>query len=55
MINLVVVGVETPRIKSGCSLENEFNELICMNPLVVLYLTINQVDSCHGFVYAPLN
>ena len=32
MADLVAIGVETPRIDSGCSLEKEFSELICMNP-----------------------
>ena len=30
--NLVAIGVEILRIYSGCSLEKEFIELICMNP-----------------------
>ena len=30
--NLVAIGVETPRIDSGCSLEKEFTKLINMNP-----------------------
>ena len=49
----ISIGVETRRIDSGCSLEKEFSELIRMNPSIVLYLTINQVDSCHGFVCGP--
>ena len=32
MTNLVVIGMETVRIDSGCSLEKEFTELILMNP-----------------------
>ena len=32
MANLVVIGVETPKIDSGCSLEKEFTKLICINP-----------------------
>ena len=32
MSDLVVIGVETLRIYSGCSLEKEFSELIRMNP-----------------------
>ena len=31
MADLVAIGVETPRIDSGCSLEKDFTELICMN------------------------
>ena len=30
--DLEAIDVETPRIDSGCSLENEFNELIPINP-----------------------
>ena len=36
MTDLVVIGVETPRIDSRCSLEKEFTELIRMNPWMVL-------------------
>ena len=32
MADLIAIGVETLRIDSGCSLEKEFIELICMNP-----------------------
>ena len=32
MVDLVAIGIETARIESGCSLEKEFIELICMNP-----------------------
>ena len=39
---------------SGCSLEKEFSELILMNPLIVLYLIVNQVYSCHDCVCGPL-
>ena len=28
----MVIGIEMPRIDSGCSLEKEFTKLICMNP-----------------------
>ena len=28
----IAIGVETPRIDSGCSLEKEFTEMIRMNP-----------------------
>ena len=54
MIDPIAIGVETLRIDSRCSLEKEFTELIRLNPLIVLYLTINQVDSCHGCVCGPL-
>ena len=32
MTNPITIGVETLRIYSRCSLEKEFNELICMSP-----------------------
>ena len=32
MVDPVAIGVETIRIDSKCSLENEFVELICTNP-----------------------
>ena len=37
-----------------CSLEKEFTENICMNLLMVLYQTVNQVDSCHKYLRGPL-
>ena len=54
MADPIAIGVETLRIDSGCSLEKEFTELIRMNPLMILYLTVNQVDSCHSCVCGPL-
>ena len=54
MADHVAIGVETPRIDSGCSLEKEFTELIRMNPLMVLCQIVNQVDSCHDCVRGPL-
>ena len=48
MIYLVAIGVETRRIDSACSLEKEFTKLIRINPLMILYLIFNQVDSCHS-------
>ena len=32
MADPIAIGVETLKIYSGCSLEKEFTELICMNP-----------------------
>ena len=32
MADPVAIGVETPRMDSGCSLEKEFTQLIRMNP-----------------------
>ena len=54
MLDPIAIGVEILRIDSGCSLEKEFNELILMNPWMVLYLIVNQVNSCHGCVCNPL-
>ena len=39
--------VERERV---CFLEKEFSESICINPYVLLYLIVNQVDSCHVMV-----
>ena len=54
MADLVAIGVETPMIDSGCSLEEEFTKLIRMNPRMVLCQIVNQVDSCHDCVCGPL-
>ena len=54
MADPIAIGVETLRTDSGYSLEKEFTKLIRMNPWMVLYLTVNQVDSCHGCVCGPL-
>ena len=51
----VIIGVDTPRIDSGCSLEKELIELIFMNHLMVLYLIVNQVDSFHSLVCGHLS
>ena len=47
MADHVAIGVETLRIDNGCSLEKEFIGWIRMNPWMVIYQTINQIDSCH--------
>ena len=54
MIDHVAINVETLRIVSGSSLEKDINELIYMNLLMILYLTVNQVYSCHICVCNPL-
>ena len=41
--DLVPIDMEALRIDSECSLEKNFNELIHMNPYIVLYLNVNQV------------
>ena len=40
MTYLVVIGVETLRMDSGCSLEKELSEFIYMNTLMALCLTV---------------
>ena len=32
MVDSVAIGIETPMIDSGCSLDKEFTKLIRMNP-----------------------
>ena len=54
IVDHVTIDVETLRIDSGCSLEKWFTELICMNPWMLLYVIVNQFDSCHGCVCGPL-
>ena len=54
MIYLVIIGEETLKMDSGYSWEKEFTELIFLNRLIMLYLIINQVDSCHCCVCGPL-
>ena len=43
MADLIAIGVETPTIDSGCSLEKEFIELSYMNPSMFLYLVVNKL------------
>ena len=50
MADSVAIGVKTLRIDSGCFLEKEFTKLIRMNPWIIVYLNVNQVDSYHGCV-----
>ena len=40
-VNPMAIGVNAPRIDSGCSLDKEFTELIDINPRMILYLTVN--------------
>ena len=54
IVDLIVISVETLRINNECSLEKEFIELTCMNPLIVLCQTINQVYLYHNCVHDPL-
>ena len=54
MVDLVAINVKTLRIDIGCSLKKEFFELIRLNPLMVFYQIISQVDSCHSCICGPL-
>ena len=54
MADPIAIGVETLSIDSGYSLEKEFTKLICVNSSMLLYLTVNQVDSCRGCVCSLL-
>ena len=45
IVDLIAIGVETLMIDSWCSLEKEFTKLMCMNPGIVLYITVNQVEN----------
>ena len=50
----IAIGVKTLRIYNECYLEKEFTKLIHMNLLMILYLTVNHVDSYRGCVRGPL-
>ena len=50
MADPIAINVETRRIDNEGSLEKKFIKLICMNPLIVLYLIVNKVYSCHSCV-----
>ena len=50
MADLIAISVKTLRIDSRSSLDKEFIKLIGMNLSMVLFLTVNQVDSCHDCV-----
>ena len=47
MADPIAIGVETLKIDSRLSSEKEFTELNHMNPSMLLYLIIYQLDSCH--------
>ena len=51
MANPITIGVETPRIDSGYSLQKDFTEMMHMNPRMVLYLNVNHVNSYHSCVH----
>ena len=51
--NLVSIGVKTLKIDSGRFLEKYFIGMMNVNPHIVLYLTVNSVDSSHNCVCGP--
>ena len=50
MVDLLRIGVRILRIDNGCSLEKELTKLMYMNPSMLFYQTVNQVDLYNGFV-----
>ena len=54
MHDLIAIGVETLRIDSMSYLEREFTELFHIYLSIVLYINVNQVDSCHICICGPL-
>ena len=54
IVDLVTVGMKILRIDSTSSLKKEFAKLIDMNPQIVLYLIINQINLCRNYVCDPL-
>ena len=44
MVDLVPIGVEIPMIDNGGSLKKQFNEVIYINLLMILYSIVNQVQ-----------
>ena len=54
MVDIVAIHMDTLMIDSGYSMKKELIKRIHLNPEMVVYLTINQVDLCHGCVCGPL-
>ena len=54
MDGLVALDVDTLKVNNGCPLEKQFTKLIHRKPLMVLYLTVNHIDSCHDCICASL-
>ena len=50
MVDLIAIGMETPKIDSDYYLKKEFTELICVNLGRVLYLIVKWVNLYHGCV-----
>ena len=51
IIDYVALDVETLRINSKYYLEKNFTKLMYVNTTMLLCLIINQVDSCHSYIY----
>ena len=49
----MTICVETLRWSIGCYLENDFIEYTHMNPVMTLYLTLNQVYTQHNRISEP--
>ena len=49
----MAIGVETSKINSR-SYEKEFTEFIHINLRMVIYLTVNQVNSCRVYICGSL-
>ena len=54
MVDIFAIHMDTLMIDSRYSMKKELIKLIHMNPEMVVYLTINQVDLCHDCVCGPL-
>ena len=54
MLDLLAIGEKILKINIECFVKKEFSELIRMNPWMILYLSVNQVDLCHNYVCDPL-
>ena len=52
--NDVVISVEIPKVACGYYLKEEFTKLVCLNPLMLLYLTINYIDLFYSSLCGPL-
>ena len=50
----IAIGVKIPKTYNMCSLEKEIIELIHMNLLIILYPTVNYIDSSHSCICGPL-
>ena len=49
MLDRRTISVETLRINNEYSLRKDFIELIYMNTLLILYVTLNKFNLCENF------